>query len=347
MSANCKLTIDLLPEFGWAIQDTPVYGPGSVFQGFVQVQLTGPISADRLVLMFRGFESLDPACISQKLDPVLFGTQHTLWESKNGSQLTESSYRFPFTIQMPLVQFPPSMDHELCKCEFRLSAYLDNVSCHRKVQYMPFTETCLLKSPLYREGTHGPDFSATLKMQALDYVPGDNLVMSLNVRGKSSVHVSTQLSQLATVLHGYRPTLTKVIASSSTKVSPGSNIPLSLPLPSNLTPSCSYSRHMSLTYKLKVVVERKGPLGGMWSSEIPFELPINIGTLGYGIRTSDELQYYTVFTQNDAANSTTRDLPVPRFMRAVEYEEALPRYEPARLPSYESTSHVPTTIMTV
>jgi hypothetical protein len=30
---NCALSIELLPEFGWSIKNTPIYGPGSVFQG--------------------------------------------------------------------------------------------------------------------------------------------------------------------------------------------------------------------------------------------------------------------------------------------------------------------------
>jgi hypothetical protein len=28
-----SISIELLPEFGFTIQDEPVYGPGSVFQG--------------------------------------------------------------------------------------------------------------------------------------------------------------------------------------------------------------------------------------------------------------------------------------------------------------------------
>lgn len=28
-----KISIELLPEFGFTVQDEPVYGPGSVFQG--------------------------------------------------------------------------------------------------------------------------------------------------------------------------------------------------------------------------------------------------------------------------------------------------------------------------
>lgn len=32
---DCSLSIELLPEFGWSIKDTPAYGPGSVFQGII------------------------------------------------------------------------------------------------------------------------------------------------------------------------------------------------------------------------------------------------------------------------------------------------------------------------
>lgn len=28
-----RISIELLPEFGFTVQDEPVYGPGSVFQG--------------------------------------------------------------------------------------------------------------------------------------------------------------------------------------------------------------------------------------------------------------------------------------------------------------------------
>lgn len=31
-----SISIELLPEFGFTIQDEPVYGPGSVFQGTQQ-----------------------------------------------------------------------------------------------------------------------------------------------------------------------------------------------------------------------------------------------------------------------------------------------------------------------
>lgn len=40
-----NISIELLPEFGFTVQDEPVYGPGSVFQGkqyiiYLLLQLT-------------------------------------------------------------------------------------------------------------------------------------------------------------------------------------------------------------------------------------------------------------------------------------------------------------------
>jgi len=32
-----SISIELLPEFGFTVQDEPVYGPGSVFQGMSHI----------------------------------------------------------------------------------------------------------------------------------------------------------------------------------------------------------------------------------------------------------------------------------------------------------------------
>lgn len=32
-----SISIELLPEFGFTVQDEPVYGPGSVFQGMLHI----------------------------------------------------------------------------------------------------------------------------------------------------------------------------------------------------------------------------------------------------------------------------------------------------------------------
>lgn len=53
-----SISIELLPEFGFTVQDEPVYGPGSVFQGIVHLKMKEtPVAADRIVIAFRGAEN--------------------------------------------------------------------------------------------------------------------------------------------------------------------------------------------------------------------------------------------------------------------------------------------------
>jgi len=85
-----------------------------------------PVAADRIVLTFRGAEHATAVHDGIKfLVPLIknpfFGMQQTLWQrTRDDCLLTESHYQFPFTIQMPMVQFPPSMDHALYQCKFDL-----------------------------------------------------------------------------------------------------------------------------------------------------------------------------------------------------------------------------------
>ncbi|KAF7729352.1 hypothetical protein EC973_004608 [Apophysomyces ossiformis] len=328
---SSRLSIILLPEFGWTIQDQPVYGPGSVFQGFVQLDLKQPIMADRIRLVFHASEST----FERGYHEQFFGTQRVLWDSKaNGTLLEEPSNRFYFTIQMPLVQFPPSMQTEQYRCAFRLTAHLDlpgnqSIQEQKPVLYMPFIETCLLKTPLeFRDTKH--DTTAIFKVNALDYVPGDRISGSLEFDSEAT-GVSVKLFQISTLLQENKQ-CSKVVTSNAHKLKQ-SRMQVSLELPQDLTPSFSYGRVISISYKLCVNIEHKGAFRlKQWA----FELPITIGTLGYGIRASDDLQLYTSFRSVfDTSNSPSGpSLPVPRFMRAIEYEESLPVYVPERLPPY-------------
>ncbi|KAF7729350.1 hypothetical protein EC973_004606 [Apophysomyces ossiformis] len=329
-----ELSVVLLPEFGWTIQGQPVYGPGSVFQGFVQLDLKQPIMADRIRLVFHASEST----FERGYHEQFFGTQRVLWDSKaNGTLLEEPSNRFYFTIQMPLVQFPPSMQTEQYRCAFRLTAHLDlpgnqSIQEQKPVLYMPFIETCLLKTPLeLRDTKH--DTTAMFKVNALDYVPGDRISGTL-VLDKETAKVTMKLLQVSTLLNGNQRSI-KLISSNVYKLNT-KRTEIVLELPQNITPSFSYGRIMTIAYKLRIQVEQKGAFRPKYSS---FELPITVGTLGYGIRASDELQLYTSFRSVFDAKGTASGpvLPVPRFMRCIEYEESLPVYEPERLPSYETS----------
>ncbi|KAI8339237.1 hypothetical protein BC941DRAFT_451512 [Chlamydoabsidia padenii] len=352
-----SLSIHLLPEFGWSVRDQPVFGPGSVFQGQVELKLDKPLVMDRLRLVFQGQECLlpldvIPGIIRAKSSP-LFGVQQTLWDSKDGLQsLDVGTYKYPFTIQMPMVQYPPSTTHEIYKCTFTLIAVAESkyqtqyktlILQKLEMLYMPFVETRLMKQRLVTAKQHS-DLSVTTKLHSLDYVPGDTILGSLTVNttpsssssAKKPLEVSLKLYKTTTILaFDDVPCTTQLVASTCIKLLPtGSTTTytssLELDIPDDLVPTFTYSRLASVTYRLGLSVKRKGPLS-MWAQEVTMDWPLTVGTLGAGVRASSDLLVYSAL-DNVADIQQYR----PRFMKAVEYEDALPLYEPDRLPDYQT-----------
>ncbi|SAM01197.1 hypothetical protein [Absidia glauca] len=360
-----SLSIHLLPEFGWSLRDRPVFGPGSVFQGHVELHLQQPLVMDRLRLVFQGQECLvpfdvTPGVVRAKSVP-LFGIQQTLWDSKDGLQsLDAGTYKYPFTIQMPMVQYPPSTCQDSYKCTFNLiavaesqhqSKYTTLIIKELEMLYMPFVETRLMKKRLVSTQQQS-DLQVTTKLHSLDYVPGDTILGSLTVTtlptsspsSKKSLDVSLKLYRTVTNLYfDDVPAITQVVASTSTKLSPvecGKGTPtvysssaLELDIPDDLVPTFTYSKLASVTYRLALSVKRKGPLA-MWAQEVAIDWPLTIGTLGAGVRSSSDLMIYSALDSTVDSSQQLR----PRFMKAVEYEDALPLYEPSRLPAYQVLS---------
>ncbi|KAI8384018.1 hypothetical protein BD560DRAFT_486825 [Blakeslea trispora] len=371
---TCSLTIELLPEFGWSINEQPVYGPGSVFQGFVKLNtISTAISVRRVRLAFYAIETIPPfnitAAVLRNARKTLFSTQRILWESTDQVlQLDrDTDYSFPFTIQMPMIQFPPSMDNPTYQCLFQLIAIADTpLSLENKtmpirteipVICMPFIETNLLKTPLLLE-SHKGHMSAKLKMTAEEFVPSSPIQIQLHVacqqkKKKSSLqHVSVQLKLIQNlrflILDGI-PDQTKTITSVTHKLPlTGSthyedsmklnnlycDADLSLLIPPSTTPSCAYSQFVRIDYMLQVSIEQKGPMGGIWNYSVAFQdIPLVIGTLGYGIRTSSEIKMYSEYSESNPNKPSA--MPVPKFMKDIEYEDALPVYDSYKLPDYD------------
>ncbi|ORY94903.1 hypothetical protein BCR43DRAFT_494785 [Syncephalastrum racemosum] len=341
------LSIDLLPEFGWSVQDEPVFGPGSVFQGFIRVRPDRQYQGDRIRLIFQGTErptpiESGPGVVERRPITTLFAVQQILWKS-DGTASHPST--FPFTIQMPMVQYPPAIDHPLYKCSFSLIAFLDGVdgkviaSCHRPVLYQPFLETTMLKSPYVQPIND----ALALQLDALDYCPGETI--TVRVRHKACLRqpppamtVLLELVQIGTVVayqqgHGLTPKLTDVIASSTTPIllDTKSTASCSLSIPVQAPPSLTFSQTFHISYQLRVTLKKKQLLSSRIAT---FELPITLGTLGYGVRAADSLQLYTLVDYKSVT---------PIFMRAIEYNDTLPAYDPARLPSYDQTISLPHT----
>lgn len=362
-SKDYNLSIELLPEFGWSIRDQPVYGPGSVFQGFVKVHLDAVIPVERVRLAFYAIETIPPFDVVpgslRVAKRTLFSIQQTLWDCKgqtSNSLDIKSNHVFPFTIQMPMIQFPPTCQHEAYRCNFQLIAILDAPSLGNNaplikteipVVCMPFVETSLLKNPLMARSEKG-DLAAVVRMRAQEYVPGDVIPVSLRVdkkknSGSSSkknsiqyVTVNIKLKQiLSIVVFDDMQDQIKTICSASHKMilidGAYCDADLSLKIPADASPSYDYGQLVNISYRLEVSAEQKGPLGGIWTNSVEIDnIDITIGTLGYGIRTASDMKLYTDYA------SDMKLMPVPKFMKAIEYEDALPVYDPAKLPGYEN-----------
>lgn len=327
-----------------------------------------PVAADRIVLTFRGAEHATAIHDGIKfLVPLIkspfFGMQQTLWQrTRDDCLLTESHYQFPFTIQMPMIQFPPSMDHALYQCKFDLSAKLirttftlPTVLTQRTISYMPFIETSLLKQPNIEEGCHNGLY-ASVQLHSLAYVPGDSIPITIitsrrqtNKKKKMEDQpaevnsILLELCEKVELVQSRAVSITRVVASTLYKADTkghnysmiktisgrGAEYQVALPLPVDLTPSINYSKVVCVSYTLRIKIKSSqcSLMGSFFNSVVDMELPLKVGTLGYGIRASQDLQVYYVDTENS-----------PRFLRSLEYEESLPLYESGRLPTYQDTS---------
>ncbi|KAI7907508.1 uncharacterized protein BX663DRAFT_491129 [Cokeromyces recurvatus] len=379
---TCSLSVELLPEFGWSINNKSIYGPCSVFQGNVKLNIKSlDLVIKRVRLVFHAFETILPFDISPGIIRAtkenIFCVQHILWES-NEQALTlnkRSEYSFPFIVQMPLIQFPPSVNHPNYQCDYQIIAILDTPSSLLKgtsqpirtftsILYMPFIDTTLLKSPFMAEAQKGP-LSVKVRMHTCDYVPNDSLSLYIRVdssNNKTSLkkrisgteslsYVSIKL-KLIQIMHVVAfddiSDQTRVITTKTHKLllintldnqqSSYCEADLKLAIPADITPSYDYGRLVRFSYRLQINVEQKRLFGGIWNYNVRLnDIPITIGTLGYGIKSSSDLEAYSVFQQEGSDTNLK-----PKFIKVIEYEDALPIYDPSQLPSYESfISNIP------
>lgn len=336
-------------------------------KGFIKLNLgSEEIPIERVRLAFYAIETIPPFDINpgvmRTARKTLFSIQHILWDSKQRTLKLDqnSKYSFPFTIQMPMVQFPPSIDHTVYRCTFQLIAIVDTPSLGTTpifktdipVVCMPFVETSLLKTPLVLSAQKG-ELSARVRLGAQDFVPGETIPLSLHVGSKKSSsslqYVTVNLKLIVTVsviafddvADQIKPVATatqKLLLLPSTQGGGSScDADLTLKLPNDITPSYDYGKLVKISYTLQVTVEQKGPMGGIWNYIVGMDrINITIGTLGYGIRTSNELRNYSDF--DTSSSDKPSGMPLPKFMKAIEYEDALPLYDSSKLPEYSSNT---------
>ncbi|CAO3622799.1 unnamed protein product [Cunninghamella blakesleeana] len=401
-SNQIQLSIDLHPEFGWSMKDEPIFGPGSVIQGTVNIKILEEAlisKIDKIRIIFHGSERLTNITTGVLIKrKQFFGSQKYIWNSKYQEDLTAmEKHSFPFIIQLPMVQFPPTMDYANYKCYYMISAYIDekdnnenqidriNVTAlkefNQPIIYMPFLETCLFKTPLTQlippkiKHSKNKDQQRQLSLDqhikistnALDYVPGDSIKLELMIPNyffqanhhDECIFSSMSMELIQTVessnqIHQSIISQQQIpLSSYSSSLPSSSSLPnkkiikqLEFPLSSELTPSVTFTDSVSVNYSLNIQFhESKTNLLSFFTSSsvqhYKLSLPIRIGTLGYGIRPSEELQVYSIFRtifEKKNENDARPLLPNPTFLQAVEYEESLPVYEAGpQLPTYSDS----------
>jgi hypothetical protein len=280
---------------------------------------------------------------------AMFGAQSYLWDSKNQCVLFDQpEYSYPFIVQIPLIQFPPSFQNKVYIVHYQLIAIVDTknhgrIQANKPLKYMPFIETNLLKSPVFITEKNS-DLEASVCLYANKYTPGDKVRFHLSVnniskrKGSNFITVNLLMKQVVHIsAFDDIPDFTTIVASTSTKLllieteqanHYTSEADLSLPLDADITPTLDYGKLASISYFLHINIEKYGKLGGILNYKLQLkDIPITIGTLGNGIRSSDEMKVYSDIETNAELS--------PKFLKAVEYEDALPVYEASRLPSYK------------
>ncbi|SAM08783.1 hypothetical protein [Absidia glauca] len=276
----------------------------------------------------------------------LFGTQLTLWESPGEDTNTEPNDHYRFTLQMPMIQHPPSLDYGRLRyrCRFKLTAILDHrrrsslqplLTAHHTVYYRPWIPTRTLKVPVIRHSKN-----LVVQMAQSDIVAGERC--QLQVSPSSSIKVVLELVQIVTLpfqMNDERipPSETVVVRSAPFDVVPNqTNVPLSIVIPADTPPTYCFGRVITLRYELalQVCLKKKSRVswpGSCFAEDNQVRLPLVIGTLGHGIRVPEDMKHYTDFGSFD-----TSSVPVPKFLPCIEYENTPPRYLPSTLPPYPS-----------
>lgn len=247
-----------------------------------------------LRLVFQGIEAMltydtGPGIIRSE-SRQLFRICTTLWKPTEtlNSLNPKKTYKFKFIIQMPLVQFPPSMDHEYYRCMYKLSAHLDvpvglcyqPVTTLTTIKYIPLTETKFLKAPIFLEdlkkkkkSSVTSTLSTSVKLHSIEYVSGGTIQATVYVKGLLNDNEIQSRNELSIVLTLYQvskfnsdaepilenivETQTHVIRDLKDYNNGEKQYQLTVPIDELLPPTFKYGMVMCLSYKLKIKIYLK------------------------------------------------------------------------------------------
>ncbi|ORE10830.1 hypothetical protein BCV72DRAFT_3382 [Rhizopus microsporus var. microsporus] len=349
--------------------------PGSVFEGVVKIKLQNSMPIHHIKLVFKAAERVNYDAMGweklTKTNDRLFAVRTILWGLPSNVNvpvdacpiLEAGEHHFPFVCQMPVINFPPTFQHHLIATTFGMIVSIERpnskpiLSKPVPLQFQPIIETMPVKNLNgFKEQTKlTQQLSAQVLIPRLAYsIHEDHLSVPLTVQFLSQDETNlTGVSQLRAYIKCYyqisyktfsRSEVTTVADYLQSKLPSNSlSIQLRIPDKDKLTPTLTYSRHLTVEYKLVITVKvRHGPLN---IKKKLFEAPIIFGTLPPGTRAPRQLEAYSQIVDNTSALHSK-----PTFLRPepVNEEEFLPAYDSEEIPpayrsNIPSTINLPTT----
>ncbi|ORX46993.1 hypothetical protein DM01DRAFT_1410382 [Hesseltinella vesiculosa] len=343
--------------------DVLVCYPGSVFEGTVMLTLSEPLHVSRLKVVFKGAERVNAAAMGWEKtsnDGRLFAVRTTLLGSRASEQnnshekIPAGVHMYNFAVEMPLVNYPPSLDEYLVGCTFSLFACLDLDARHTfKTDTIPvsFRPTlCVAKPSVMSWTTYDAPLHATALLQiglpCLDFNLFDTQKIpflfkivhdsdSVSPFNLSTLYVRISLKRTLTIYYNtYRRSETIEICHMEhllADLDDTSECAAELSLKkAQLLPTVDYSTQFHVNYSLSCSLRTRHGLWNLTTKKKIFELPIEFGTLSPGTLAIDGLHVYT-----DVQDPTDMQFK-PRFLQASQNTmEYLPAYEElTRPPSY-------------
>ncbi|KAF9576819.1 hypothetical protein EC968_003326 [Mortierella alpina] len=301
------------------------HGPGTVFQGQLNVQPVKPIRGPcRLRVIFSGLHTMpehasaDSDVVRQSSDSaaahgatVAGGPQqHCLFEISNILLLDEplhvKRHAFMFNIKFPRVNLPASMVDGERSVIYSLHAELDFltnpddaltqatlVSPAVQLKYLPLVPTCIPHFPVIEMAqvmdpySNRVLFKAAVESPQRGICPGESLPLSLSLTNSSETELQ--------VIH-----LSLIRVSSYPSLEPSS--PSALPSGNSLVPTDPVTVH-----SITIPVSKTPNKNSTWMEELEFKVPTNLGlipTTNKSITPLFKVDYYLSITLPVASRNT-------------------------------------------
>ncbi|KAI9323641.1 hypothetical protein BX666DRAFT_2022370 [Dichotomocladium elegans] len=275
-----------------------VCAPGSFIQGRVLVQLSEPLAAIHLKLVFKASESVNydaMDCGKRLSEDKLFNVHTILWGTRSRTSdswpVMEPGYHFfPFTCEMPDVNYPSAyINNNFTRCRFVLYATLERPG-HRPFMTLLhpvyFQPRVLVPSLLPFDETKHIDSTTTVQVRlrrAYATSHDDAITVAFRCNGFKHHYAMTgtiALEQHYSITAGkFQNQRTVVVRETDNRriAESGDETQLSVPL-ARLPPTTDYGRQIDLSYFVRIDVKSRQSALHPAKKRCSFLIPVIIGS---------------------------------------------------------------------